>query len=90
MISYEPFWKTMKEKSLTSYALTKKMNVKETTLYRIRKGRPMTTTTLDDLCRILDCEVQDVICYLPDDTTPHLRSNVSPHPGGELSNSRRK
>ncbi len=64
MISYEPFWKTLKEKSITSYALTKKMNVKESTLYRIRKGKPMTTTTLDDLCRVLTCEVGDIIKYI--------------------------
>ena len=67
MISYEPFWKTIKEKSLTSYFLIKKLNIKEATLYRMRKGRPMTTTTLDDLCRVLDCEVQDIICYLPNE-----------------------
>ena len=67
MISYEPFWKTIKEKSITSYTLTKKMNVKESTLYRMRKGRPMTTTTLDDLCRILNCEVQNIIRYVPDE-----------------------
>ena len=70
MISYEPFWKTIKEKSLTSYALTKKLNVKESTLYRMRKGKPMTTTTLDDLCRILDCEIQDILCYPPDKGKP--------------------
>jgi len=67
MISYEPFWKTAKEKSLTNYALTKKLKVKESTLYRMRKGRPMTTTTLDELCRVLNCEVQDIVCYLPDE-----------------------
>ena len=67
MISYSPFWETIKKKSLTSYALTKKLNVKESTLYRMRKGRPMTTTTLDELCGVLDCEVQDIICYLPDE-----------------------
>ena len=66
MISYEPFWKTIKEKSLTSYALTKKLNVHPSTLYRMRKGKPMTTTTLDDLCRILCCDVQDLVCYQPD------------------------
>jgi len=66
MISYEPFWKTIKQKSLTSYALTKKLNVKESTLYRMRKSKPMTTTTLDYLCTVLDCEIQDIICYLPD------------------------
>jgi len=70
MISYAPFWKTIKEKSLTSYALTKKLNVKESTLYRMRKGKPMTTTTLDDLCRIVHCEIQDIVCYLPDQKNP--------------------
>ena len=67
MISYDPFWKTIKEKSLTSYALTKKLNIRESTLYRMRKGRPMTTTTLDDLCRTLGCEIQDIVCYLSDE-----------------------
>ena len=67
MISYKPFWRTIKEKSLTSYSLTKKFDVKESKLYRMRKGKPMTTTTLDDLCKILDCKVQDIICYLPDE-----------------------
>jgi len=67
MISYEPFWKTIKEKSITSYALTQKMNVKESTLYRMRKGRPMTTTTIDYLCKILDCEVQNIVQYIPDE-----------------------
>ena len=66
MISYAPFWKTIKEKSITSYALTKKMNVKESTLYRMRKGRPMTTTTIEDLCRVLNCRVEDILIYLPD------------------------
>ncbi len=67
MISYEPFWKTIKEKSITSYTLTKKLNVKESTLYRMRKGKPMTTTTLDDLCKILNCEVHNIIRYIPDE-----------------------
>ena len=49
------------------YALTKKLGVKESTLYRMRKDQPMTTTTPDDLCRVLPCEVQDIMCYLPDE-----------------------
>lgn len=67
MIAYEPFWRTLKQKSITSYMLTKKMNVNESTLYRIRKGKPMTTTTLDELCRVLNCDVQDIIHYIPDE-----------------------
>ena len=67
VISYEPFWKTIKEKSLTRYALTRKLNVKDETFRRIKQGKPMTTTTLDFLCKILNCEVQDIICYIPDE-----------------------
>jgi len=64
MISYEPFWKTIKKKSLTNYFLIEKLNVKESTLYRMRKGKPMTTTTLDDLCRALDCDIEDIVKYI--------------------------
>ncbi len=67
MISYDPFWKTIKEKSITSYMLTDKMGVKRSTLYRMRKSRPMTTTTLNDFCKILNCEVKDILKYIPDD-----------------------
>jgi len=66
MIAYEPFWNMIKEKSITSYTLTNKMHVNESTLSRMRKGRPMTTTTLDDLCKILNCEIQDIVRYIPD------------------------
>ena len=56
----------LKEKSITSYTLIKKMNVQESLLYRMRKNKPMTTTTLDDLCRILDCKVEDILQHVPD------------------------
>ena len=63
MISYEPFFKTLKEKGITEYNLIYKQGLSANTIHRIKKGRPITTETLDSLCFILDCEVADIIYH---------------------------
>ena len=71
MISYEPLWNTLKHKQITTYSLITKHNISSATIDRIKKGKGITTTKLDDLCRILDCSVSDIIEYIPDnETTP--------------------
>ena len=67
MISYSPLWQTMKDKKITTYALIHKHNISNGTLYRIRKGRPITTTTMNDLCNVLDCRVEEIIVHEPDE-----------------------
>ena len=71
MISYEPLWETMKRKSVTTYSLIKMHGFSKGTLDRLKHGLPITTVTLDDLCRILDCEVSDIIKYIPEDNVSH-------------------
>lgn len=61
MISYEPFYKTLKEKGITEYNLIYKQGMSANTIHRIKKGFPITTETLDLLYFILDCEVSDII-----------------------------
>ncbi len=68
MISYEPFWKTIKEKNITTYMLINHHNISSATIDRIRKGMGISTTKIDDFCRILDCNVSDIIDYRPDPT----------------------
>lgn len=63
MISYEPFYQTLPKKNITEYQLIYKEGISANTLYRMRKGYPITTKTLDTLCFILDCEVSDIICH---------------------------
>ena len=70
LISYEPLWKTLKTKQVTTYTLITKHNISSATVDRIKKGKGITTTKLDDLCRILNCTVSDIIEYIPDDETP--------------------
>jgi len=65
LISYEPFWRTMKERGVTTYALITRHNISSATIDRMKKGEGITTAKLDDLCRILQCTVSDIIEYIP-------------------------
>lgn len=66
MISYEPLWETMKKKGVSTYALIKKYSFSKGTLDSLKQGRNISTSTLNDLCNILDCEVEEIIKHLPD------------------------
>lgn len=67
MIDYSPFWDTLKNSKETTYTLINKHHVSSSTLDKLRKNKPMTTTTLNDLCRILSCQIQDIVVYIPSD-----------------------
>lgn len=66
MISYKPFWDTLKKKNITTYALINKHNISSATIDRIKKGKGISTMKIDDFCRILDCQVMDIIEYNED------------------------
>lgn len=63
MISYKPFYETLLRKNITEYSLIFKEGISANTLYRMKKGLPITTKTLDSLCFILDCEVSDILSH---------------------------
>ena len=63
MISYRPFYETLFKKDITEYHLIFKEGISANTLHRMKKGVPITTKTLDTLCFVLDCEVQDIIVH---------------------------
>ena len=68
MISYAPLWETMKRKNATTYTLQVKGEISSSTVRRLKANESVPTNTLDALCRILDCELDDIIAYLPDET----------------------
>ena len=66
MISYEPFYETLKAKNITTYKLIKDYNISRGLLDRLKHNKPISTVTLNDLCDILDCQVQDILIYIRD------------------------
>lgn len=61
MISYKPLFDTLLKKNITEYQLIFHEGISANTIHRIKKGLPITTKTLDNLCFILDCNVSDII-----------------------------
>lgn len=60
MISYEPLFRFMKERGISSYQLGK-MGFPMSNYHAIRRGQNISTHTIDTLCTILDCNVSDIM-----------------------------
>ena len=66
MITYTPLWETMKDKGVSQYKLIKEFNFSAGQLSRLRKNAYVSTHTIETLCKILDCDVSDIMCYEKD------------------------
>ena len=66
MISYEPFYQTLKEKKITTYQLIRDHHISRSLLDRLKHNKPITTVTLNDLCSFLGCRVEDILVYKED------------------------
>ena len=66
MISYAPFWDTLKNKKISQYQLINKYHISAGQLSRMRAGGYISTHTVDILCGILDCEVGDILKFVKD------------------------
>lgn len=65
MISYAPFWDTLHNSPESTYTLIKKHRLSSSTIDKLRKNKPLNTTTINDLCRILNCTVAQIMEYVP-------------------------
>ena len=63
MISYEPLFQTMKSKGITSYRLGK-LGFPLSNYYAMKRGENISTHTLNQLCQLLQCKVEDVLEYV--------------------------
>ena len=67
MISYEPLYQTMKEKGISTYKLSNTFGISRSLLDRLKHNKPISTVTLNDLCRILDCPVEKILVHIKDE-----------------------
>ena len=65
MIIFDRLWITMELRGLNQYQINKDYGIANSQFQRLRKNKPVTTTTIDRLCEILDCRIEDIIEYSP-------------------------
>ena len=66
MITFEPFWKTLREKQISQYDLITKYHMSSGTLDNLKHNRSITLRTLNDLCNMFDCNITDIIQFEKD------------------------
>jgi len=64
VITYEPFYRTLKEKNITTYKLITQYNISRSLIDRLKHNKPVTTVTLNDLCKILGCRIEEIVEYI--------------------------
>lgn len=67
LISYEPLWRTMQLRGATTYTLQVKGGISSSTIRRMKAGDSVSTHTLDLLCQLLECTLDDVVEYVPEE-----------------------
>lgn len=64
MIVYEKLWQTMKEKGITQYTLIKQYKISPAQITRLKRNESVSTHTIDVFCKILKCNVGDIMEYI--------------------------
>ena len=67
MIKYDRLWETMRRKGITQYDLYTKHGITRSLLARLRHNRNVEIITIDRLCTILQCNVEDVLEHVADE-----------------------
>ena len=67
MISYDNLWKVMKQKGISQYALIKTYHVSPGQITRLKRNESVSTHTIETFCKILNCKVEDIMEYIPDE-----------------------
>ena len=66
MITYQRLWETMKKRGITQYHLIKREKFSAGQIGRLKNNQTVSTQTLDTLCRLLSCRIEDIVTYIPD------------------------
>ena len=66
MITYDRLWITMKQRGITQYDLYTHYNVNRSQINRLKHNQNVEVNTIDKLCNILECRVEDIMEHIPD------------------------
>ena len=66
MIVFDKLWITMEQKGFSTYKLREKCGIDSKTIRRLKANENIETKTIDKLCLALNCRVEDILEYIPD------------------------
>ena len=66
MIRFDRLWETMERKNVTTYQLREKCGIDSKTIRRLKANENMETKTLDKLCAVLECKLEDIAEFVAD------------------------
>lgn len=75
MISYNRLWETMEKRKISQYRLIKEFGLSSGQMSRLKKNTYVSTHTLETLCRILDCRIEDVMEVYFEDEEKENKAN---------------
>ena len=61
MIVFDKLWKVMKQKGISQYKLINTYEISPSQLTRLKRNESVSTNTIDKFCRILDCDISDIM-----------------------------
>ena len=67
MICFDKLWELMKERNISTYRLREQCGLDNKTIQRLRANENTETKTLNKLCTVLNCRLEDIAEYLPDE-----------------------
>ena len=67
MIIFDKLWDVMKEKDVSTYQLREKCGIDSKTVRRLRANDNLETKTLNKLCSVLNCRLEEIAEYVPDE-----------------------
>lgn len=73
-LSYNSLWKELIDRGMTKTDLRLAAGMSSVTLAKLSKGEPVTVSTLERICRVLDCDIGDIINYVPDEISSPRKS----------------
>lgn len=75
MVSYDRLWETMEKRKISQYRLIKEFGLSSGQMSRLKKNTYVSTHTLETLCRILDCRIEDVMEVFFEDEEKENKAN---------------
>lgn len=67
MIDYSPLWQTLAKKGISQYQFLKMNGINNSLLDKLKHQRNITLLTLEQICKVLDCDISDVVMFIKDE-----------------------